>query len=533
MSTIAQLRQQWINPADVSTILMVIGGDVVQNAFAQGTGQLYTPVCFSFGCVAYAFITLVNIIGDGRLLPQPDYPVKVFNLESGYARENKNWVVGRLLRDIESKVSRTRPLHDDTGIRISVFEAIENDNEPTQFSWSFVHVIGACATVLQLAIAAIPIILDRQWSIMLITIVGTLLIQVTGLLPQWRAEKLPNGQSSKDCYALTSGNGSSDIVVILGRGLCLNLEEMSASPSPRVNRPWEKFQRLSQPVDLEKSEKVTRIDSQGRKAKQFHGFPLGFRLTQITCWMLSVLWLLLLVNVAASLDYTWCILGVGAVGMFQNAWLAAVELQPAKRNMPLYLCDTIMTHKVMDGIMDFDMTYGRGIPLMEEFFPGRLHHEEHEWWRGNRKGYDAKRMQSTNRGIPRSIQPVPATSTLDSTLHRRMSWPDKHRPQSLSHIDYEPSTKWDNLRTRDRSRKGNTLDKLQELDDEPDNTRNRALRTKETQTDDGSRPAQLQEPASVDSVTGPFTRPVLENPSNTQVMDPGQVFVDFAYQQHA
>ncbi|KAK7977085.1 hypothetical protein PG988_004575 [Apiospora saccharicola] len=530
MSTVAQLREQWINPADVSTILMVIGGDVVQNAFAQGTGQLYTPVCFSFGCVAYAFITLVNIIGDGRLLPRPDYPVKVFNLESGYARENKNWVVGRLLRDIESQVSRKRPLHDDTGIRISVFEALENDNAPTEFPWSFVHVIGVCATVLQLAIAAVPIVIDRQWGIMFITIIGTLLIQIAGLLPQWRAEKLPNGQKSKDCYALTSGNGASDIVVILGRGLCLNLEEMSASQSPRVNRPWEKFQRLSQPVDLEKSEKVPRVDSQGRKAKQFHGFPLGFRLTQITCWVLSVLWLLLLVNVAASVDYTWCILGVGAVGMFQNAWLAAVELPPAKRNMPLYLCDTIMTHKVMDGIMDFDMTYHRGIPLMEEFFPGRLKPEEHEWWRGNRKGYDEKRMQSSNRGIPRSVQPVPATSTLDSGLHRRMSWFDADRPQSLSHIDYEPSTKWDDLRTRDRSRKHDTLDKVQEVDHDRDDSGNRAQHTKQTQTEDRPSPNQQREPASVDSVTSPFTGAAPESQSSARVTDPGKVSVDFAYE---
>lgn len=104
MGTLEQLRQQWINPSDVSTILMIIGGDVVQNAFAQGTAKLYTPVCFSFGCVAYAFIALVNILGESLLLPRPDCPVKVFNLEPGYSRENKNWVVGRVLRDLEAQV---------------------------------------------------------------------------------------------------------------------------------------------------------------------------------------------------------------------------------------------------------------------------------------------------------------------------------------------------------------------------------------------------------------------------------------------
>ena len=71
-STTAALAGRWLNPTDVSTILMVIGGDVVQKALAQSTGKPFTPVCFSFGCVAYAFTALVDIIGDGRLLPAPD-----------------------------------------------------------------------------------------------------------------------------------------------------------------------------------------------------------------------------------------------------------------------------------------------------------------------------------------------------------------------------------------------------------------------------------------------------------------------------
>ncbi|KAK8087411.1 hypothetical protein PG994_002385 [Apiospora phragmitis] len=293
MSATAQSWGQWINLSYVSTILMVIGGDV-----------LYTPVCFSFGCVTYAFTTLVNIIRDGRLLPLPDHHVKVFNLESGYAHKNRNWVMSRLLRDIEAQVSREWPLSGDgRGIRISVFEAPENDNGPTQFSWGFVHVIGALATVLQLGVAAVPIWLDQEWGIMLITVVGTLFIQIMGLLPQWRAENLPNGQRSKDCYALTSGNGSTDIVVIIGRAVCLNLESMSFSKSPRVGRPWEKFQWLSRSVDVEEeSEKIAQRDSKKRKAMMFRGLPLGFRLTQITCWIPCLLWLLLLVNVAASTD---------------------------------------------------------------------------------------------------------------------------------------------------------------------------------------------------------------------------------------
>ena len=141
MSTSHQLATQWVNPSDVSTILFVLGGDVVQKAFSQATGKSYVPVCFSFGCVAYAFVALVGIIGDGRLLATPDYPCKVLNLKSGYLRENKNFVLGRLLRDLEAIETRQENVSSEEvgeeggnyGLKITVFEAAWNKNDRTEF----------------------------------------------------------------------------------------------------------------------------------------------------------------------------------------------------------------------------------------------------------------------------------------------------------------------------------------------------------------------------------------------------------------
>lgn len=427
---------------------MVIGGDIVQSAFAQGTGKLYTPVCFSFGYVAYAINSLVSIIGEGRLLPRPDYPAKVFNLDSGYSRENKNWVIGRLLRDMETSLLRDKPIGSATGVRISVFNALPKEKEPTQFSWCFMHLVGAIATLFQLMIAAVPIARHRQWDIMLITVAGTILVQITGLLPQWTAEKLPNQQNSKAYYAVTTGNGSRNIVVIRGNGVCLNLEEMSASPSPRVNRPWEKFPWLSTPsMDLEGSGTGS-PDTWRQEAKTLYGLPLGFRLTQINCAVQSVLWLVLLMNVAACKN-TWYILWVGTLGMFQNAWLAAAAIPPEKRNIHIELHDTITRHKVMDGIMDFEVKYGRGLPLMEEFFPGPLRPEEVEWWRGRKGPYNKIREEKEEmRGRP-SIRRVsfPTLTTMNSQ-RRRHSYPD---PDDISQGTYrsnqlgrgeDPLTAW-------------------------------------------------------------------------------------------
>ncbi|RSL58079.1 hypothetical protein CEP53_006245 [Fusarium sp. AF-6] len=421
-STSAELASQWINPGDVSTILLALGGDVVQKAFSQGTGKVYVPVCFSFGCVAYAFIALVGIIGDGRLLSPPDYPCKVFNLRSGYQRESKSFVLSRLLRDLEAIESRNTDGEEDTngdydpngyGLRISVFEATWNGNDRTQFSWSWIHLVGFIVTIIQFTLAAIPFIVNRTWSVLLITAAGTVLVQWTGLLPQWRAEKLPNRQRSPEIYALTSGNGSREVMVILGYGRCLDLESLAASQSPRNGRPWEKFRLLSRPQQgYNKEPSIPRRNTFLRKATKcqkgpFKGFPVGFIITQVSCGCLSVLWLLLLVNVSARSMFpeSWCLIGVGALGMFQNAWLAARELSPEMRNIPLKRVDQIKARKVMDCIMDFHTTYKLGEPLRDEFFPGRLRPAEAAWWEGDYEKYDEERRGTPSRGLPQREMP--------------------------------------------------------------------------------------------------------------------------------
>jgi hypothetical protein len=53
-STGEWLRAQWTNPNDIFTILLIIGGEVVQVAMGQlcaGPVPFLTPVAFSFGWV--------------------------------------------------------------------------------------------------------------------------------------------------------------------------------------------------------------------------------------------------------------------------------------------------------------------------------------------------------------------------------------------------------------------------------------------------------------------------------------------------
>jgi hypothetical protein len=413
-STVQQLSLQWSNPADVLSILLIIGGDVVQKALAQTSGGVITPVCFSFGWVAYSLRALVGVIGDGRLLPPPDYPAKVINLDSGYARENRNWVVGRLLRDNGITMSKKSPL-EDKAIRIAIYAAQPRGKHSSRTAAGVAGVIGILVMIAQCVIAAVPIIVNNEWEIFLVTAVGTLLALSAGALPQWRAEKLPQRQQSDKNIALTSGNGSRDIMVIMGCGNSIDLEELASSETPRSNRVWERIEWLSKPVMEHGVPKRHSNKIPVRRIFAFWGIPVGFWLTLTMVSMQCIFWLALLISVAGIKSNTWYLLGVGLLGMFQNATVAGISRGPERRSLPLELAETIITNRVMDGLMDLEFVspnFGR--TLLNEFFPGKIRDDERDWWAGNRHEYDRKRVEE-NRGSPRCSMPNYINSRLSLT----------------------------------------------------------------------------------------------------------------------
>lgn len=413
-TTTHQLSAQWTNPSDVLSLLLIIGGDIVQTALAQTAGGWITPVCFSFGWVAYSFSTLVHVLGDGRLLPPPDFPVKVFNLKTSYVRENKNWVVGRILRDNELFLNKKHQ-HAGNGIRISIYRALgrelgqETKNLSTERLWVLV-------TLLQIGISAIPLGLDGEWGVFLVTCSGIAASFLAGALPQWRIEKVPIKRQSRSHIALTSGNASRDIMIIFGAGQALDLEELSAGESPRCDRIWESIRLFSDPVKPQGDKLSTYSDNKRRrKTKMYNGLPVGLWFTRIATFCQVVFWLALLITVAGLKSHSWYLVAVGSVGMLQNAMLAAAARRPDRRGLPLECVDIIMTNKVMDGLMDLEATIsGAGQLLRYEFFPGALREDEESWWTGivqqprNQKRlepYDAKRIKQPHRGRPRSMLP--------------------------------------------------------------------------------------------------------------------------------
>jgi hypothetical protein len=110
-------RQQMKNPSETFSLLLIIGGEVVQKAIAQGAGLRINCVCFSFGWVAYAFSAMLSAFGDGRMMPDPDYPATVINPKSYTRKFNSSWVISRLIRDLEFEVEEQyKPFRNDKGI---------------------------------------------------------------------------------------------------------------------------------------------------------------------------------------------------------------------------------------------------------------------------------------------------------------------------------------------------------------------------------------------------------------------------------
>ncbi|KAJ8131321.1 hypothetical protein O1611_g2310 [Lasiodiplodia mahajangana] len=200
MDTSNQLSQQWRNPRDILSLLLLIGGDIVQKAIAQlfgvyvepgrGGPRIYlTPVAFSFGWVGYAVTSLASVVGDKQLMPSnPDTNSIVINCDNGYSRINRSWLLGRILRDQELGVEvnpgpEVAKLKDwgnqnTTGVaqrdpmrislRIDIFE-LEGEARPVI---DHVWLLGWLTIAVQLGVSIIPWVLYGDWAVFLVTGVG-------------------------------------------------------------------------------------------------------------------------------------------------------------------------------------------------------------------------------------------------------------------------------------------------------------------------------------------------------------------------
>ncbi|KAF3278367.1 hypothetical protein TWF132_001219 [Orbilia oligospora] len=365
------LLEQWQNPSDILSVLMLLGPDIVQRSIAQLAGRVVTPCAFSFGWVAYSASALVSSLGDGRLMPDADIDeTLVIGAKSGHCRSTKSWILGRLLRDfndavdqeMSKEVAHVPPQSSDApsttekgssaqegpavparsaehrpweALRVTVFEfddssAIPGHGTPT-LDW--VWLLGPVTILIQIGIALIPFILHDCWDILLISVVGNFLAVLSGSLPQWSKEKWACPKNGGSTVTITQGNGSRTAMVIVGK--------KGVGP------------------DLEILARGTRTHA-------------ASRLTRVATCTLALLWVLLLVTVAGMKRNSWYLMGVGIIGSAHNIIAAGAKRSPAALGLHLkQLGEPISDSSVAAVLKKVEERYEFvGSSLLDVFYPG-------------------------------------------------------------------------------------------------------------------------------------------------------------------
>ncbi|KAI0098568.1 hypothetical protein GGR51DRAFT_538199 [Nemania sp. FL0031] len=353
-----KIAARWSNPSDILSLLLLVGGDVIQKALAQQAGGTYylpPPVVFSFGWVSYAFRGLLTIMGN-RLMPSPEISVTVLNMASGYHRSNQSWVIARLLRDydrlwmpIEVREQLAKVKKDPgadrsrkrVGLCVAVFEPSPQAvaGVPTRDA---IWYSGYLVATLQLLVSVVPWTTSGIWEIFAITVAGTVIAFFTASLPQWTDEKWNCGRNSKGTFVLTRGNGAQHAVVILGNQRGLHLEDLSM--------PHERL-------------------SVSQSTKWIYG-------------LLTVLWCGLLITVDGLRYETWFLVAIGAIGMVHTVAVAGAPRRPETLGIHLCYKRVFAETKVMKTLQVTEDEYpGLGRCMLPIFFPGELRDDEKEWWR--------------------------------------------------------------------------------------------------------------------------------------------------------
>lgn len=217
----------------------------------------------------------------------------------------------------------------------------------------FIWWSGLLVTAVQLGVAAIPLAMRRNWSILLVASTGTLLAYASASLPHWREEKYKaRRKEMKRDFALTRGQGSRHVLIVL----CARRGENET--------PWG----------------LNLADLAGARAPNMPN-------TRIWATLLATLWMVFLITCTGIVSDTWYLLAVGGLGMLHNLLSAGWPRRIEAMGLPIELEDQTQIFaetKVMWALMELELKHaGFGKALLREFFPGPLWGWEEKWWRND------------------------------------------------------------------------------------------------------------------------------------------------------
>ena len=156
-------------------------------------------------------------------------------------------------------------------------------------------VLSWLVILVQQILAAVPWIKYGDWTILMVTLGGTLAALVAGMLPQWIDEKWSTRRiNRRKIVALTRGNGHHHVMVFIN--------DKNRPPGPDI-------EALAGGGDTSRPE------------------------TRWICGILCVFWVLLLITVSGLHAHSWFLIGVGGIGMLQNVYLAGASRTPQAFNI--------------------------------------------------------------------------------------------------------------------------------------------------------------------------------------------------------
>ncbi|MCJ1475822.1 hypothetical protein MMC13_004486 [Lambiella insularis] len=378
-----EFKEQWRQPGDVFTILLILGSDVIARAMAQVAGSGPSTVAFSFGWVAYSVSALVSAVGENKLIAlDPDCKCKVIHGQSGYIKDNSSWIIGRIVRDfpywrhpkVEAKTVQVlsekqeelrakdpnAKLPSIAGLVVSFYKP-NSTVKAGRVERDLVYWIGIPVMGFQLGVAAIPCGLFGDWGILLITGCGIALSLATGLLPQWAKEKWACRTNARHSFILTRGNGAQHAIVVLGNGHGFDLEDLASGQTNTLvaTNTW----------------------------------------TRTALLALATLWILLLITAAGQKTNTWFLLAVGGIGILQNIYVAGAQRSPENFGIPLEYITVFGHASVMETLFQVEEQYKDiGHALLGEFFPGELREHEKTRWEGLKKTWAEKEAEEKKAG---------------------------------------------------------------------------------------------------------------------------------------
>ncbi|KAK5100976.1 hypothetical protein LTS08_004582 [Lithohypha guttulata] len=333
----SQLSEQWRNPGDILSVLLIVGADVISTALNQFGGHTFRPIAFSFGWVAYAYTFLLKTAGRLKLEPDPDFPHILVNCRNGYIVENGSWLLGRMVKHFDlwmpaatrekvreliehrlatekeraARLGESPPVQStQAGLAVTIFEP------PSRLAQGLpsrdrVYWTGIATVILQLGVAAIP------WGL------------------------FATRRDTKKSFALTEGNGSQHVIIIIGNGRGLDLQDLASN--------------------------VT-IDQ-------------GHYLSLALAFGMVLLWTALLITTSGMKSHTWYLLAVGGIGMLQNIYVAGARRKPDAYGLRLDFLECLRQVKVMDTLYELEEKYPyAGDSLLPVFFPGQLREVEIRKW---------------------------------------------------------------------------------------------------------------------------------------------------------